>query len=101
MAETLRKILAAVIGLLIIIALIIAAKWTGDQIRQKFFTPKTPTMVEQTVPAQQTQPLAQNSPTATYSAIPSTGPREDAMVLLVFFALAGVVTLRFAKSPTA
>jgi flagellar biogenesis protein FliO len=41
--ETLKKVVAAIIGILIIVALILLAKWLGDRIRERIFPAKTET----------------------------------------------------------
>lgn len=106
--ETLKKVVAAIIGILIIVALILLAKWLGDRIRERIFPAKTETQTA----AQVTQPnvvkplpsrikagnvvtnpsVNPNAKLATISATPATGPSEMIFVTLGFIALAGVTS---------
>ncbi len=96
--ETLRKIIAAIVGILIIIAIILLAKWVGDQVREKFLTPKSTVTVQQTQPTENPTVEATSSSTATYSAIPQTGPKEESYALFAFLAIAGLASIKLAHS---
>lgn len=101
--ETLKKVVAAIIGIIIIIALILLAKWLGDRIRERIFPAKTET---QTV-TEVTQPnvvkplptrikagtvVANNPKLATISATPATGPADTMFLVLGLIAFAGATT---------
>lgn len=100
--ETLRKIVAAIIGILIIIALIFLAKWLGDRIRERVFPAKTETKtVTQTTQPNVIKPLptraqpgttVKNAKLATISATPATGPYDAVYLVLGFVALAGLTS---------
>lgn len=88
--ELSRKITAAIIGVLIIIGLFFAAKWTGDRIRERFLKPKAPSVVTtvKPKPTKNDNLLGdKTTQTATYSAIPSTGPYD------IFYLIAGLLFL--------
>jgi hypothetical protein len=106
--ETLKKVVAAIIGILIIVALILLAKWLGDRIRERIFPAKTETQTE----AQVTQPnivkplpsriksgavvpntvTVNNAKLATISATPATGPNDMIFVVMGFIAVAGLTS---------
>ena len=100
--ETLRKIIAAVIGILIIVALIFFAKWLGDRIRERIFpTTSNAQKVVNTTPTVAAPAPTRNVPgttkvitgkSATMSAIPATGPVETAYLLFGLLASAGVAS---------
>ena len=99
--ETSRKIAAGIIGLVIIIALFFVAKWTGDQIRERFLKPKAPAMViTAKAPVTKNDNLLgeKTAKTATYSAIPSTGPNDWVYLAFVVLFASGIVTLKLANS---
>ncbi len=88
-------------GILVIVVLVVLARWTGDRIREKFLTPK-PVIETQTTQtnqtAQTTQNVAQEPPkVSTYSVIPSTGPKEEAYLLFAFLAVSGIASLKLAR----
>ena len=93
--ETVRKLTAAIVGIIIIIAIILLAKWVGDRVRERFFQPRQPVVIQQQTP-KQTQD-ADSAKTATYSAIPSTGPKETAYLLFAFLAVSGLASIKLAK----
>lgn len=101
--ETLKKVVAAIIGILIIIALIFLAKWLGDRIRERVFPAKTETVtVAQTAQPNVIKPLptrvkqttvaVDNGKLATISATPATGPYDALYLMLGFIAIAGLTT---------
>lgn len=102
--ETLRKVLAAIIGLIIIIAVILLAKWVGDQVRLRFFTPKTVSNTQITtpannqVPAKQTETTSQ-SQTGTQTTLPATtpatGPNDWIYVAVAFLFISGLAIVKF------
>lgn len=99
--ENARKIAAAVVGILVLVVVFFLAKLAGDQIRQRFLKPKTPVSVTvNTKPVvNESNNLLNEKPeqTATYSAIPSTGPNDWIYVVLGFLFVSGLSVLRFAK----
>ncbi len=79
--SSLRNVIAAFLGILMLILVILAARWTGEKIREKFFQPKNiPSVVVQ-------KPQPKSEPTASVSAIPKTGPS-----ILNYYFLAVVFT---------
>jgi hypothetical protein len=105
--ETLKKVVAAIIGILIIVALILLAKWLGDRIRERIFPAKTETQtVAEVVQPNVVKPLpsrikagavvsntvTSNTKLATISATPATGPSDMIFVVLGFVAVAGLTT---------
>lgn len=111
--ERARQIAAVFAGILVIIVLIVMARWTGDQIKQRFLTPKMATeaaslqaenMSQSPAPAEPTAGSntvtpspSQANKTATYSAIPSTGPEDIGYFFLAILAFAGIVSRKFAS----
>lgn len=69
-----QKVAAGMAGAVVIILLIILAKWTGDQIRGKFLTPKvqTPSVASPV----KLEPTTTARETTAYSTIPETGPKD-------------------------
>lgn len=102
--ERARQIAAIIVGILLIIVLILVARWTGDRIREKFLTPKAPSLVETTktspvyqpVPAAQEQTLS-NPSGSSLSAIPSTGPADFGYLVIIFLLLGGTVSKALAR----
>lgn len=93
--ERVRQITAVFVGILVIVVLILLARWTGDKIRERFLSPK-PVVV--TKPASIVQTLKEENkvlPAATYSAIPSTGPANFGYFLIAMFFLSGLVIKSF------
>lgn len=70
-----RKVVAAIVGIFLIVLLVLTAKWIGDQIRSRLVKPTQPIAVVE-------QPKSENllgdntQKVATYSAIPKTGPND-------------------------
>lgn len=100
--ETLRKILAAIIGLIIIIAVVLLAKWVGDQVRLRFFTPKTVSNVQiippenkpaPTKPTEKTNPVQTTAPATT----PATGPNDWIYAAVAVLFISGIATIKFAS----
>ncbi len=85
--ETARKIAAVIVGIFILVLIVLAARWVGEQIRERFFTPK-PVVVTTPAPTLPVTPTPITEiPGATPSAIPSTGPNDLgylAMSLMLF-----------------
>ena len=99
--ETSRKVAAAVIGLVIIIGLFFVAKWTGDQIRNRFLKPKAPVVVvttTKTTPMKKDNLLGDKATTtASYSAIPSTGPNDWMYLVFALSFVSGLTFLRLTR----
>lgn len=95
--DRVRQVVAAIVGILVIVALVLLARWTGDRIRERFLAPKVPSPVQVTPVEEQEKPAATGTNTATYSAIPATGPNDLGYALLAFLALGGILSLRVAK----
>ncbi len=98
--ETTRKVLAIVIGLLIIVAVVLLARFVGDKVREKFLMPKPVAKVSQVVPAEQAeapQVMMTANKSATYSAIPATGPESFGYLLLAILFLGGVSSLALSR----
>ncbi len=99
--ETSRKVAAAVIGLVIIIGLFFVAKWTGDQIRNRFLKPKAPAVVVTTIKTPTTKSdnlLGEKATnTATYSAIPKTGPNDWIYLVFALSFVSGLTFLRLTR----
>lgn len=94
--EGTRKVLAVVIGVIILILVVLVAKWVGEQIRQRFLTPKPPVSAPAPqVPEipEETTPLLPTPPMATISAIPRTGPEDAGYLIIGFLFLVGVSAL--------
>lgn len=91
--ESSRKVLAGIMGILVIVVLILLAKWTGDRIRERFLKPKTPVAVVTTQPVKTDNLLGDTTTdnTATYSAIPSTGPNDWLYAVAGIMFISGVV----------
>lgn len=106
--EIARKVIAVIVGILVIIALVLLARWTGDQIRNRFFAPKP---VVQVIPPEEPAPQPQTntgntqgnggntlgSNTATVSAVPATGPEDAIYPIFAFLFLSGAGTLAYAR----
>lgn len=95
-SDLLRKIVAVIVGLIVIILIVLLAKWLGDQIRDRFFN-TTPAVVTTTDGTIISTPSANPRRTATYSAIPSTGPNDAGYALLAFLAVSGLSTLALSR----
>ena len=94
--ELLRKIFAALIGIIILILVVLVAKWTGEKIKEKFFSPKTPSVIEVENSTEGSN-LVINKNKETYTSIPQTGPELFGLVALGFSAVGGVATRFFSK----
>ncbi len=98
--DRVRQIVAAIVGIIIIIALILVAKWSGDRIREKFLAPKPPVVVNQTVELPQPTPTPLPTPAVqgTYTTtIPATGPNDFGYFLIGLSFLSGASILTLAK----
>lgn len=85
--SSLKNIIAAFLGILMLILVILAARWTGERIREKFFKPKNiPSVVVQ-------KPREKPQPTVTVSAIPKTGPNNFNYYLLMVVFTSGLFCL--------
>lgn len=98
--ETLRKVLAAIIGLIIVIAVILLAKWVGDQVRLRFFTPKTVSNVQITTPVVSPAPSkttenAGQVQTGMPATTPATGPNDWIYVAVAFLFISGLAIVKF------
>ena len=94
-SDLLRKIVAAVIGIIVIILIVLAAKWIGDRIRDRFF-PSSPTPTSTPTVTQLPTNIA--TPTITPPGqIPSTGPMDIGYVLIGLSALGGLTTIALSK----
>lgn len=103
-SDLVRKIVAAVIGLVVIILIVLAAKWIGDRVRERFFpgglTPTpTPVITVTPVPSGYVTLTPSGGPTAvpTYSRIPATGPEDYAYIVVALMALGGIGALSLVK----
>ncbi len=117
-ADLVRKVAAAIVGLIIIIILVLLAKWLGDRVRERFFPQKNSTANVQVIPPEVNAPTTNSpansknstnptsstntaSPTSgsvsTVSAIPATGPNDWNYLILAVLALSGLSTLAWAK----
>lgn len=113
--ETTRKIIAAIVGIIVVIVLILLARFVGDQVRQRFF--QSTSVVEQTVAVPKPKPTSElvKAPTPSVTdetgstteagkgkgkgvtTIPATGPREDAMMAMGLVFLTGVSLVALSK----
>ncbi|MBI3559122.1 hypothetical protein HY085_01885 [Candidatus Gottesmanbacteria bacterium] len=82
-----RNIIAAFLGILMLILVILAARWTGERIKEKFSQPKNITSV--VVQKSQSKP----DPTASISAIPVTGPNNLNYYFLIVVFTSGLFCL--------
>lgn len=109
-SDLVRKIVAAIVGLIVIIAIVLLAKWAGDLIRARFIDNKKPPVVQTpTKPTTNPNPTpnTNNQPgfdpkTGTYkistiSAIPATGPNDTLYILLAVMGLGGATILTLSK----
>ncbi len=89
-SDTGRNVVAAIVGVILIVVLVFAAKWTGDKIREKLSKPKPePVVVRQEIP--QNSLLNDNAKKATsYSAIPKTGPNDWLYVVVGIMFISGL-----------
>ena len=99
--EEVRKVLAVVVGILILVAVVLLARWTGEKIREKFLVPKLPVVITNTVENPEAAPSTllntQNNPTATVSAIPSTGPEDFGYLAMGLVFVSGLSSLALAR----
>lgn len=100
--EVLRNILAAVFGIIILIFVILLARWTGEKIRERFFTPKQIVTVQETTPPSLMdqkidQKTDQKSAATPVSTIPSTGPAEVIYLLSGLTAAGGILLRRISS----
>lgn len=95
--DLLKKIFGFVVAALILVAVVLAARWTGEKIRERFLSPtKPPVTIYQpgNTPANSS---GDQSKTATYSAIPQTGPESFGLIMAAVSALGGLSSLYLAK----
>jgi len=93
-----RKVVAALVGVVLIILFVLAAKWTGDKIRERFSPtkPQPVAVIEQ--PKSDNNLLGSNTTnTATYSAIPKTGPNDWLYAVTGIMLLAGLGARKLAN----
>ncbi len=99
-SDILRKVVAAIVGLIVIILIVLAAKWIGDRIRERFFpgtiTPTpTPVVTITPIPTGYISPMPTRVP--SYSHIPATGTEDYIYVLVGLMAIGGTSALVLAK----
>lgn len=95
--EIARKVIAALVGILVIIVLVLLARWTGDQIRNRFFAPKP---IVQIIPESQPapQPEVYNpNKTATYSSVPATGPADFLFPVITLLGASGTFVIHLSR----
>ena len=84
--DRVRQVAAAIVGILIIVVLVLLARWTGDQIRERFLTPKPAVVNNQPVSpspvVNSPETISVETPSSTLSAIPETGPADFGYFLL-------------------
>lgn len=93
-SDLVRKIVAAVVGLIVIIAIVFLAKWLGDLIRTRFIDNKTPKVETTTTPSTN---ATDSGTVSTISAIPATGPNDSAYLMLGLMAVTGISVLTLSK----
>lgn len=94
-SDLLRKIAAAVVGVIVIILFVLAAKWLGDRIKERFF-PGTVVVVTPT-PTPVLPGYVSVTPVPTYSTSPATGPADSLYIIVGLMALTGGSFLILAK----
>ncbi len=94
--DRVSQAVAAIVGVLVIVVLVLFARWTGDRIRERFLAPKPSVVTTKPQPVTVTETPKmedQTLPAATYSGtvstIPSTGPADFGYYLLGLAFLAG------------
>lgn len=99
--EGARKVAAIILGVVVLVGIILAARWTGEQIRQRFFAPRPTIITSVPAPAPENQEslmnLPKKSPVATTSAIPKTGPAEVFYLFSGLAAASGIVLRRISS----
>ena len=96
--EVLKKVLAVVFGILLLVLVVFVARWVGDKIRERYFAPKV--IVTTNAPESiviDTQPTMIPK-VATYSAIPKTGPAEIMYLMSGFGLLSGLASLKLSRT---
>lgn len=96
--EAARKVLAVIVGILILVIVVFAARFIGQKIQQRIFTPKTVVTENLPVVPVQTSPsLITKNNIATISAIPKTGPEDIGFVVMGLMFFGGISSLTLSK----
>jgi len=98
-----KRIFAILVGVLILVAVIFVARWVGEKIRENFLKPATPQVV--VLPPDNTNSLTTDltntnpggNKTASYSAIPKTGPEEMGFVMMAVSMFGGLSSFALAR----
>jgi hypothetical protein len=85
------------VAALVLVVVVLAARWTGEKIRERFLSPAKPPVTVYQPGNSQNNPSSEKSKTATYSAIPETGPESFGLVMAAVSALGGLSSLYLAK----
>jgi hypothetical protein len=95
--DLLRKIAAAIVGIIVIILFVLAAKWLGDRIKERFFPSTLPVVTPTTTPVPSNYPGVTVTPIPTYSTSPSTGPNDILYIVVGLMAVGGGSALVLSK----
>ena len=81
-----------------LVVIVLLARWTGQQIRKRFLTPRPPVVTN--IPPEENREASPSSlittTTSTVSAIPSTGPADFGFVIMGFVFVSGISSLALA-----
>lgn len=98
--ETARKVAAVLVGVLVLVVVVLLARWVGEQVRGRIFTPKTvvtaPAPTAPEVTTEKPSLLTEEQKQATVSAIPKTGPVDFLFPLIGLAMFSGVFSLSLA-----
>lgn len=100
--ELARRIAALIVGVIIVILVVLLARWTGERIRERFLTPKPPVVTN--VPPEEEREATPSSliseqdktSTTTASAIPATGPADLGYFFMGLIFLSGISSIALA-----
>jgi nitrate/nitrite transporter NarK len=92
-----KRVLGLVVAALVLVVVVLAARWTGEKIRERFLFPAKPPVTVYQPGNSQNNSSSEKSKTATYSAIPQTGPESFGLVMAAVSALGGLSSLYLAK----
>ncbi|MCL4397691.1 hypothetical protein M1403_01540 [Patescibacteria group bacterium] len=105
MEERARQAAAIIVGIILLVLVVLLARWTGERIRERFLTPKPP-VVTSTPPEENTESATPSSllnnggsKTSTVSAIPSTGPEDFGYLVMGLVLVSGLSSLALAHKP--
>lgn len=98
--DLLRKILTLLLAALVLVIIVLAARWTGEKIRERFLQPAKPPITVYQPGITSTNITTNSTKTATYSAIPKTGPEEFGLVMTAISMLGGISSLVLARKKT-